>query len=115
MKDPATEAILTIISCVLGAFVLSFIIMFFQNKNAVPSAISAEVHIVTRNNQIQITSSKETINKVSLYSLDAKQLYQVQQLETKMHFIEAASWKTKVLIVQIILETGAVISRKVLW
>lgn len=97
-----------------GTFDNRFVLRF-QNKNAVPSAISAEVHIVTRNNQIQINSSKETINKVSLYSLDAKQLYQVQQLKTKTHFIEAASWKTKILIVQIILETGAVISRKVLW
>lgn len=97
-----------------GAFDNRFVLRF-QNKNAVPSAISAEVQIVTRNNQIQITSSKETINKVSLYSLDAKQLYQAQQLETKTHFIESAFWKTKILIVQIILETGAVISRKVLW
>lgn len=86
----------------------------FQSKNAVPSAISAEVQIVTRNNQIQINSLKETINKVSLYSMDGRQLYQVQQLKTKTHFIEAAFWKTKVLIVQITLETGAVVSRKVL-
>jgi hypothetical protein len=86
----------------------------FQSKNAVPSAISAEVQIVTRNNQIQINSLKETISQVSLYSLEGKQLYQVQQLKTKTHFIEAAFWKTKVLIVQITLETGAVVSRKVL-
>ena len=97
-----------------GTFDNRFVLRF-QNKNAVPSAISAEVQIVTRNNQIQITSSKETINKVLLYSLDGKQLYQAQQLKTKTHFIEAVFWKTKVLIVQIILETGAVISRKVLW
>ena len=96
-----------------GTFDNRFVLRY-QNKNAVPSAISVEVQIVTRNNQIQITSSKETINKVSLYSLDAKQLYQVQQLKTKTHFIEAAFWKTKVLIVQITLETGAIVSRKVL-
>ncbi len=96
-----------------GTFDNRFVVRF-QNKNAVPSAISAEVQIVTRNNQIQIYSSKETINKVLLYSLDGKQLYQAQQLETKMHFIEAVFWKTKVLIIQIILETGAIVSRKVL-
>lgn len=33
MEDPATNAILTIISCVLGAFAISFITMYFQNKN----------------------------------------------------------------------------------
>ncbi len=88
--------------------------MRFQTKNTVPSAISAEVQIITRNNQIQINSSKEILSKVSLYSLEGKQLYHVESLEAKTHTIESALWKTKVLIVQITLKTGAVVSRKVL-
>ena len=96
-----------------GTFDNRFVVRF-QTKNTVPSAISAEVQIVTRNNQVQINSSKEILSKVSLYSLEGKQLYHVESLEAKTHTIEAAFWKTKVLIVQITLETGAVVSRKVL-
>ena len=96
-----------------GTFDNRFVVRF-QTKNTVPSAISAEVQIVTRNNQVQINSSKEILSKVSLYSLEGKQLYHVESLEAKTHTIEAALWKTKVLIVQITLKTGAVVSRKVL-
>ena len=96
-----------------GTFDNRFVVRF-QTKNTVPSAISAEVQIITRNNQIQINSSKEILSKVSLYSLEGKQLYHVESLEAKTHTIEAVLWKTKVLIVQITLKTGAVVSRKVL-
>jgi hypothetical protein len=97
-----------------GTFDNRFVLRF-QNKNLVPEEVLAEVQILTRNNQIQISSSKEIINKVALYSIDGKQLYQAQQLKTKTHSIEASLWKTRVLIVQITLETGEVVRRKVLF
>jgi uncharacterized delta-60 repeat protein len=97
-----------------GTFDNRFVLRY-QNKNVVPEEVTTEVEIVTRNNQIQISSFKDKINKVSIYSLEGKQLYQAQQLETKTHFIEAAVWKSKVLILQITLQTGEVVSRKVLF
>lgn len=90
-------------------------VLRYENKNAIPVEITSEVQVVYRNNQIQISSFKSKINKVSIYSLEGKQLYQVQQLETKTHIIEAAIWKSKVLIVRITLESGEIVSRKVLF
>ncbi len=87
----------------------------FQNKNAVPEKLQDEVQVITQNNQIQINSLKEAINKVVLYSLDGKQLYKVSELKTKTHLIEAAIWKSKALIIHIALETGAIVRRKVLF
>ncbi len=90
-------------------------VLRYENKNTIPEEITSEVQVVYRNNQIQISSLKSKINKVSIYSLEGKQLYQVQQLETKTHIIEAALWKSKTLIVRIVLESGEIVSRKVLF
>jgi hypothetical protein len=89
--------------------------LLFQDKNAVLENTDVEVQVVTQNNQIQISSSKETINKVVLYSLDGKQLYKASELKTKTHLIEAAIWKSKILIIQITLETGEIVRRKVMF
>jgi hypothetical protein len=101
-------------STIKGTFDNRFVLRF-QNKNLVPEEVSAEVQILTQNNHIQISSFKDKINKVSIYSLEGKKLYQAQLLETKTHSVEASLWKTNVLIVQITLETGEVVSRKVLF
>lgn len=90
-------------------------VLRYENKNTIPEEITSEVQVVYRNNQIQISSLTSKINKVSIYSLEGKQLYQVQQLETKTHIIEAALWKSKTLIVRIVLESGEIVSRKVLF
>jgi uncharacterized delta-60 repeat protein len=97
-----------------GTFDNRFVLRY-ENKNTIPEEITSEVQVVYRNNQIQISSFKSKINKVSIYSLEGKQLYQFQQLETKTHIIEAALWKSKTLIVRITLESGEVVSRKVLF
>lgn len=89
--------------------------LLFLDKNAVPEKLDVEAQVVTQNNQIQISSSKETINKIVLYSLDGKQLYKASELKTKTHLIEAAIWKSKILIIQITLETGEIVRRKVLF
>jgi uncharacterized delta-60 repeat protein len=90
-------------------------VLRYENKNTIPEEITSEVQVVYRNNQIQISSFKSKINKVFIYSLEGKQLYQFQQLETKTHIIEAALWKSKTLIVRITLESGEVVTRKVLF
>ncbi len=89
--------------------------LLFQEKNKVLENTDVEVQVVTQNNQIQISSSKEMINKVVLYSLDGKQLYKASELKIKTHLIEAAIWKSKILIIQITLETGEVVRRKFLF
>jgi hypothetical protein len=90
-------------------------VLRYENKNTIPVEITSEVQVGYRNNQIQISSLTSKINKVSIYSLEGKQLYQFQQLETKTHIIEAALWKSKTLIVRIVLESGEIVSRKVLF
>jgi uncharacterized delta-60 repeat protein len=97
-----------------GTFDNRFVLRF-QNKNEIPEEVTAEVQMVTRNNQIQISAVKDSIKEVSMYSLEGKQLYHVVSLETKTHTIEAMLWKTKVLVVQITLGTGEVVSKKVLF
>ncbi len=97
-----------------GTFDNRFVLRY-QIKSTVPEETNAEVQIGTHNNQIQISSFKDKFNQVFLYSLEGKQLYLANKLETKTHFIDAALWKAKVLIVQITLETGEKISRKVLF
>lgn len=97
-----------------GTFDNRFVLLY-QNKNTIPEEATAEVQIVTRNNQIQINSSKELVRKLSLYSIEGRLLYQADQLETKIQTIDAVLWKTRVLILQITLETGEVIRRKVLF
>ena len=47
-----------------------------------------EVLISAKNNQIQISSTKDRIHAVSLFALDGKQLFQTQQLKTKTHLIK---------------------------
>ena len=91
------------------------LVLRFKNTNEVAEKLTDEVQIVTRTNQIQISSTKDKISSVVLFSLEGKQLYQAQRLNTKTHSIEASLWKTKVLIVQITLETGEKISRKLLF
>jgi uncharacterized delta-60 repeat protein len=95
-----------------GTFNNRFVLRF-QNNYSVSQKVIAEVQIVTKNNQIQISNSKGNINEISLYSLEGKQLYHVQELNTKTHFIEASLWKSKVVIVHISLATGEVVSRKI--
>jgi hypothetical protein len=90
-------------------------VLRFKNPNEVAEKLTNEVQIVTRANQIQISSTKDKISSVALFSLEGKQLYQAQRLNTKTHSVEASLWKTKVLIVQITLETGEKISRKLLF
>ncbi len=97
-----------------GSFDNRFVLRF-QNKKEIPEEVTAEVQIVTRNNQIQISAAKDSIKEVSMYSLEGKQLYHVESLETKTHTIEEILWKTKVLAVQITLGTGEVVSKKVLF
>ena len=87
----------------------------YVNRNIIHEEVTAEVQIVTRNNQIQINSSKELVRKLSLYSIEGRLLYQADQLETKNQTIDAVLWKTRVLILQITLESGEIISRKVLF
>jgi hypothetical protein len=91
------------------------LILRFKNTNEVAEKLTDEVQIVTRTNQIQISSTKDKISLVALFSIDGKQLFQARQLNTKTHSIEAALWKSKVIIIQIILETGEKISRKLLF
>jgi hypothetical protein len=91
------------------------LILRFKNTNEVAEKLTNEVQIVTRTNQIQISSTKDKISLVVLFSLEGKQLYQAQRLNTKTHSVEASLWKTKVLIVQITLETGEKITRKLLF
>jgi len=91
------------------------LVLRFINPNEGAEKITAAVQVVTSNNQIQISSTKDKISSVVLFSLEGKQLYQAQRLYSKTHRVEASHWKTKVLIVQITLETGEKISRKLLF
>jgi uncharacterized delta-60 repeat protein len=95
-----------------GTFDNRFLLRY-EIQDIIPEEVTAEVKIITRNNQIQIISSKELISKVSLYSIEGRLMYQADQLETKVQTIDAALWKSKVLIVQITLATGEIASRKV--
>ncbi|MEY4433377.1 MAG: hypothetical protein RLZZ44_1511, partial [Bacteroidota bacterium] len=95
-----------------GTFDHRFVLRFQHIKVSEPSNV--EVEITTKNDQVQITTSKEIINAISLYSLEGKRLYQAKQLHTKTHIIDASLWKTKGQILQIILQTGKKISRKLL-
>jgi hypothetical protein len=90
-------------------------VLRFKNPNEVAEKITTAVQVVTSNNQIQISTTKDKISLVVLFSLEGKQLYQAQRLNTKTHSVEASLWKSKVLIVQITLETGEKISRKLLF
>ena len=91
------------------------LVLRFKNPNEVAEKITAAVQVVTSNNQIQISTTKDKISSVALFSIDGKQLFQAIQLNTKTHSIEAALWKSKVIIIQITLETGEKISRKLLF
>jgi hypothetical protein len=91
------------------------LVLRFKNPNEVAEKITAAVQVVTSNNQIQISTTKDKISSVALFSIDGKQLFQARQLNTKTHSIEAALWKSKVIIIQITLETGEKISRKLLF
>jgi uncharacterized delta-60 repeat protein len=95
-----------------GTFNNRFVLRF-QNNKAVSQKVFTEVQIVTKNNQIQISNLNAIINEISLYSLEGKQLYHVQELNSKAHFIEASLWKSKVVIVHITLATGEVVNRKI--
>lgn len=91
------------------------LVLRFKNTNEVAEKLTDEVQIVTRTNQIQISSTKDKISSVVLFSLEGKQLYQAQRLNTKTHSVEVSLWKTKVIIIQITLETGEKISRKLVF
>jgi hypothetical protein len=91
------------------------LVLRFINPNEGAEKITAAVQVVTSNNQIQISTTKDKISSVALFSIDGKQLFQARQLNTKTHSIEAALWKSKVIIIQITLETGEKISRKLLF
>jgi uncharacterized delta-60 repeat protein len=91
------------------------LVLRFKNPNEVAEKITAAVQVVTSNNQIQISTTKDKISSVALFSIDGKQLFQARQLNTKTHSIESALWKSKVIIIQITLETGEKISRKLLF
>lgn len=95
-----------------GSFNNRFILRY-ENKNLIPEEEVSRVKISYPNNQIQISSSKELINQVLVYSIEGRLLYQADKLETKTQTIEAALWKSKILIVQITLETGELITRKI--
>ena len=90
-------------------------VLRYRNKNTIAEKDMDEVLISAKNNQIQINSTKDRIHAVSLFALDGKQLFQTQQLKTKTHLIEAAKWKSKVVIVKVTLETGQKISRKLVF
>ena len=90
-------------------------VLRYRNKNTVIEKETDAVHITTKNNQILINTTKQEIREVALFSIDGKQLYQALQLKTKTHLIEAANWKSRVVIVQITLETGEKMSRKLLF
>jgi hypothetical protein len=95
-----------------GTFDNRFVLRY-ENKNTIPVEITSEVQVGYRNNQIQISSSKELVRKVLLYTIEGRLLYQADQLETKIQTIDATLWESKVLIVQITLATGEIVSRKV--
>lgn len=90
-------------------------VLRYRNKSTFAEKDMDEVLISVKNNQIQISSTKDRIHAVSLFALDGKQLFQTQQLKTKTHLIEATQWKSKVVIVKVILETGQKISRKLVF
>ena len=90
-------------------------VLRYRNKNTVIEKETEAVQITTKNNQILINTTKQEIREVALFSIDGKQLYQALQLKTKTHLIEAANWKSRVVIVQITLETGEKMSRKLLF
>lgn len=90
-------------------------VLRYRNKSTFAEKDIDEVLISAKNNQIQISSTKDRIHTASLFALDGKQLFQTQQLKTKTHLIEATQWKSKVVIVKVILETGQKISRKLVF
>jgi hypothetical protein len=95
-----------------GTFDNRFVLRY-EIQDIIPEEVTAEVKIIARNNQIQISSSKELVRKVLLYTIEGRLLYQADQLETKIQTIDATLWESKVLIVQITLATGEIESRKI--
>lgn len=97
-----------------GSFNNRFVLRY-ENKNVPPEEITSEVKVVCQNNQIQISSSKELLSKVSLYSLEGRLLYKEDNLETRTQTIDSALWKSKIMIVKVTLATGEEVSRKVVF
>lgn len=97
-----------------GTFDNRFVLRY-EIKDILPEKPLAEVNMVCQNDQIQISSTVDLIEKVQMYSLEGKLLYQADKLETKTQIIDSALWKSKILIVLITLETGEVVIRKVVF
>ena len=73
------------------------------------------VEVVTKNKIITINSEKQNINKVLVYDITGKQLYQKDKVADVSLMIQNLRSAEQVLVIKVVLENEAVVTRKIIF
>ena len=79
------------------------------------TTLENQVLVSNANRQIQISSSKETLDKVAIYDIIGKQLYLKTKLDSKELQIANLAASHQVLLVKISLQKGQIFTKKIIF
>lgn len=97
-----------------GSFDNRFVLQF-EKPTITPEKVISKVNFSITSNQIIVNTNVGLINELYIYSIDGKLLYKSTNLSTKTQKIDSIQWKSRVLIVKTILDSGEVFISKELY
>lgn len=93
-------------------------VLRYTDKSIMPAVVERTedyIRVINKNKQIQINSEGGKIDKVTIYDLSGRKIYQRNNVDTIMFSVSCLVSHQEVLLVKIVLQSGHTVIRKMLY